>query len=172
MLGLLAWLRLPAFFGLLLATFAVGAATPEVPLGSIPAETADAFGAMLRTAGVGEHLANGLSDAGIPLLVTGWLVAGVLRLAQGSGTVAVLTGASMMASLTADLGGHPVYLMMAVGTGGLLFSWYNDSGFWIVREVAGLPQKETFQTWSAVNTVMSVTGLVVVLLLSSLFALK
>ncbi|MFP4228943.1 MAG: GntP family permease [Salinivenus sp.] len=142
--------------------------------GNIIAITAagGAFGAMLRTAGVGEHIASGLSGLGIPLLVTGWLVAGVIRLAQGSGTVAVLTGASMMAPLTADLGAHPVYMMMAVGTGGLLFSWYNDSGFWIVREVAGLTQGETFKTWSAVNTVMSVTGLLIVLLLATLFPLQ
>ncbi|MFB6279573.1 MAG: GntP family permease [Salinibacter sp.] len=138
--------------------------------GNIIAITAagGAFGAMLRTAGVGEYIAEGLSEAGIPLLVTGWLIGGVIRLAQGSGTVAVLTGASMMAPLMPDLSVHPVYMMMAVGTGAMLFSWYNDSGFWIVSEVAGMTQAETFKTWSAVNTVMAVTGLFVVLLLATL----
>lgn len=141
--------------------------------GNIIAITAagGAFGALLGTAGVGEYLAGGLSEAGIPLLVTGWLVAGVIRIAQGSGTVALLTGASMMAPLTGGLAVHPVYMMMAVGTGGLLFSWYNDSGFWIVSEVAGLTQGETLQTWSAANTVMAVTGLGLVLLLSTLLPL-
>jgi GntP family gluconate:H+ symporter len=62
-------------------------------------------------------------------------------------------------------------MMMAVGTGGLLFSWYNDSGFWIVSEVAGLTQGETLRTWSAANTVMAVTGLVLVLLLSAVLPL-
>jgi GntP family gluconate:H+ symporter len=141
--------------------------------GNIIAITAagGAFGTMLRTAGVGEYIAEGLSEAGIPLLVTGWLIGGVIRLAQGSGTVAVLTGASMMAPLMSDLSVHPVYMMMAVGTGALLFSWYNDSGFWIVSEVAGMTQAETFKTWSAVNTVMAVTGLFVVLLLATLVPL-
>jgi GntP family gluconate:H+ symporter len=141
--------------------------------GNIIAITAagGAFGALLRTAGVGEYLAGGLSAAGIPLLVTGWLVAGVIRIAQGSGTVALLTGASMMAPLTGGLAVHPVYMMMAVGTGGLLFSWYNDSGFWIVSEVAGLTQGETLRTWSAANTVMAVTGLGLVLLLSAVLPL-
>lgn len=131
-----------------------------------------AFGAMLRTAGVGEYIADGLAGAGIPLLVSGWLIAGVIRIAQGSGTVAVLTGASMMAPLTPQMEAHPVYMMMAVGTGGLLFSWYNDSGFWIVREVAGLTQGETLKTWSAVNTVMAVTGLALVLGLATFFPLQ
>jgi len=141
--------------------------------GNIIAITAagGAFGALLRTAGVGEYIAGGLSEAGIPLLVTGWLVAGVIRIAQGSGTVAVLTGASMMAPLTPGLEVHAVYMMMAVGTGGLLFSWYNDSGFWIVSEVAGLTQGETLKTWSAANTVMAVTGLLLVLLFSTVLPL-
>jgi len=141
--------------------------------GNIIAITAagGAFGALLRTAGVGEYIANALTAAGIPLLITGWLIGGVIRIAQGSGTVAVLTGASMMAPLTPGLDVHPVYMMMAVGTGALLFSWYNDSGFWIVNEVAGLTQEETLKTWSAVNTVMAVTGLLVVLLLSTLLPL-
>jgi GntP family gluconate:H+ symporter len=116
---------------------------------------------------VGEYIADVLAAAGIPLLITGWLIGGVIRIAQGSGTVAVLTGASMMAPLTSGLDAHPVYMMMAVGTGALLFSWYNDSGFWIVNEVAGLTQTETLKTWSAVNTVMAITGLLVVLLLST-----
>lgn len=139
--------------------------------GNIIAITAagGAFGALLRTAGVGQYFADTLAAVGIPLLITGWLIAGVIRIAQGSGTVAVLTGASMMAPLTASLAVHPVYMMLAVGTGGLMFSWYNDSGFWIVSEVAGITQAETFKTWSAVNTVMSITGLAIVLLLSVVF---
>ncbi len=131
-----------------------------------------AFGALLRTAGVGEYIAGALAAAGIPLLVTGWLVGGVIRVAQGSGTVAMLTGASMMAPLMTEGSVHPVYMMGAIGTGALLCSWYNDSGFWIVNEVAGLTQAETFKTWSAVNTVMAVTGLVLVLLLSILMPLR
>lgn len=142
--------------------------------GNIIAITAagGAFGALLRTAGVGEYIAGTLAEAGIPLLVSGWLIGGVIRIAQGSGTVAVLTGASMMAPLTPTLDAHPVYMMMAVGTGALLFSWYNDSGFWIVSEVAGLTQGETLKTWSAANTVMAFTGLVLVLLLATFLPLS
>lgn len=62
-------------------------------------------------------------------------------------------------------------MMMAVGTGGMLFAWYNDSGFWIVKEVAGITQAETFKTFSAVNFVMSVTGIAFVLVLSTVMPL-
>lgn len=142
--------------------------------GNIIAITAagGAFGGLLRTAGVGEYIAGTLAEAGIPLLVTGWLIGGVIRIAQGSGTVAVLTGASMMAPLTHNLEAHPVYMMMAVGTGALLFSWYNDSGFWIVNEVAGLTQGETLKTWSAANTVMAFTGLILVLVMATVLPLR
>ncbi|MFC7225050.1 GntP family permease [Halalkalicoccus sp. GCM10025322] len=141
--------------------------------GNIIAITAagGAFGAMLQASGIGEYISGGLSEAGIPLLISGWLIAGLIRIAQGSGTVAILTGASIMAPLADSLPLHPVWMMMAVGTGGMLFAWYNDSGFWIVNEVAGLTQKETFKTFSAVNFVMSITGIIVVLILSTLFPL-
>lgn len=61
--------------------------------------------------------------------------------------------------------------MMAVGTGGMLLAWYNDSGYWIVTEVPGTTQTETFETFSAVNFVMSVTGIVFVLTLSTVVPL-
>ncbi|SFG55712.1 gluconate:H+ symporter, GntP family [Halopelagius inordinatus] len=142
--------------------------------GNIIAITAagGAFGAMLQSAGIGDYIAGNLSEVGIPLLMTGWLIAGLIRIAQGSGTVAILTGASIMAPLTGPLSVHPVYMMMAVGTGGMLFAWYNDSGWWIVKEVAGITQAETFKTFSAVNLVMSVTGITVVLVLSTLMPLQ
>ncbi|WP_129115522.1 GntP family permease [Halegenticoccus tardaugens] len=142
--------------------------------GNIIAITAagGAFGVMLQNAGIGDYIAGGLSDLGIPLLITGWLIAGLIRIAQGSGTVAILTGAAIMAPLTGSLSVHPVYMMMAVGTGGMLFAWYNDSGYWIVKEVAGITQEETFKTFSAVNFVMSITGITFVLILSTLLPLQ
>lgn len=142
--------------------------------GNIIAITAagGAFGAMLEASGIGDYIAGGLSEVGIPLLVSGWLIAGLIRVAQGSGTVAILTGASIMAPLTGPLAANPVYMMMAVGTGGMLFAWYNDSGYWVVKEIAGLTQEETFKTFSAVNLVMSITGIIVVLIMATLFPLS
>ncbi len=130
-----------------------------------------AFGSMLQAAGVGEAIENNLAEIGIPILVSAWLIAGLIRIAQGSGTVALLTTASIMAPFSSQLSCHPVYLIMAIGTGGMLFSWFNDSGYWIINKVAGLNKGETFKTWSAVNSVMSVTGLTIVLILSKLMPL-
>ena len=95
----------------------------------------------------------------------------LVELAQGSGTVAILTGAAIMAPLVEGAAVHPVWMMMAVGTGGMLFAWYNDSGYWIVKEVSGITQAETFKTFSAVNFVMSITGITAVPILSTLFPL-
>jgi gluconate:H+ symporter, GntP family len=141
--------------------------------GNIVAITAagGTFGAMLAIAGVGDYIADGLVEAGLPLLFAGWLVAAVIRVAQGSGTVAILTGAAMMAPLTGDLNANPVYMMMAVGFGGMIAPWYNDSGFWTVSKIAGITELETFKSYSATATIMSVTGLILVLVFAALFPL-
>jgi gluconate:H+ symporter, GntP family len=129
------------------------------------------FGAMLAAAGVGEYIAGGLQELGLGLLFAGWLIAAVIRVAQGSGTVAILTGAAIMAPLAGGFDANPVYLMMAVGFGGMIAPWYNDSGFWIISEVAGITQMETFKTYSAVATVMSISGLLTVFVLHLLIPL-
>ncbi|MFU8866745.1 GntP family permease [Natronococcus sp.] len=129
------------------------------------------FGAMLAIAGVGEWIAGGLEEVGLGLLFTGWAIAAVIRVAQGSGTVAILTGAGIMAPLAGDFDANAVYLMMAIGFGGMIAPWYNDSGFWVVSEVAGITQLETFKTYSAVCTVMSVSGLILVFVLQLLVPL-
>ncbi|NKE37807.1 GntP family permease [Natronococcus sp. JC468] len=129
------------------------------------------FGAMLATAGVGEWIAGGLEEFGLGLLFTGWAIAAVIRVAQGSGTVAILTGAGIMAPLAGDFDANAVYLMMAIGFGGMIAPWYNDSGFWVVSEVAGITQLETFKTYSAVCTVMSTSGLILVFVLQLLVPL-
>ncbi|QLG60958.1 GntP family permease [Halorarum salinum] len=130
------------------------------------------FGAMLAAAGVGEYIAGGLENMGLGLLVTGWLIAAIVRVAQGSGTVAILTGASIMAPLASGLTVNPVYLMMAVGFGGMIAPWFNDSGFWIISETAGITPMETFKTYGAVATIMSTSGLVMVLIMSTLLPLN
>jgi gluconate:H+ symporter, GntP family len=136
--------------------------------GNIIAITAagGAFGAMLNTTGVGQYIAGIVTGLGLSLLVAGWLIAALIRVAQGSATVALLTAAEIMAPLASELAVSPVYLMMAIGVGGMIAPWFNDSGFWIVSEVGGLTQTETFKTYSASATIMSVTGLVYIVALS------
>ncbi|KYH25101.1 low affinity gluconate transporter [Halalkalicoccus paucihalophilus] len=141
--------------------------------GNIAAITAagGAFGAMLAASGIGEYLGSALAEVGIGLLVTAWLIAAIVRIAQGSATAAMLTSAGIMAPLVGQLAVHPAYLVMAIGAGGNIFSWYNDSGFWLVKEIGGLTQAETLKTWTVLTTIISVSGLLTTLLVSSVFPL-
>lgn len=130
-----------------------------------------AFGAMLAASGIGSFIAGELRAVGVGLLVTAWLIAAVVRVAQGSATVAMLTTAGIMAPLVGHLGVNPAYLVAAIGAGANICSWYNDSGFWLVKEIGGLTQKETLKTWTALTTIVSVTGLVAVLVYSTVLPL-
>lgn len=125
-----------------------------------------AFGSILAEVGVGVYIAEILSGLGLPLIFTGWLVAAMIRVAQGSATVSMLTAASMMAPLVGSLSVHPVYMMMAVGSGGVVFPWYNDTGFWVVSEIGGLSQLETFKTFTVVCTILSIVGMLTTVVLS------
>lgn len=141
--------------------------------GNIAAITAmgGAFGALLAASGIGPYIADILQNFGIGLLVTAWLIAAVVRIAQGSATAAMLTAAGIMAPLAGQLDVNAAYLVMVIGAGGNIGSWYNDSGFWLVKEIGGLTQAETLKTWTALTTIISVTGLVSVLILSSVLPL-
>ncbi|WP_135820287.1 GntP family permease [Halostella litorea] len=139
--------------------------------GNIAAITAagGAFGALLAASGIGDYITEALAGVGIPLLISAWLIAAIVRIAQGSATAAMLTAAGIMAPQVPDLSVHPAFLVMAIGAGGNICSWYNDSGFWLVKEIGGLTQGETLKTWTVLTTIISVTGIVVTLVLSTLF---
>ncbi|AEH37332.1 GntP family permease [Halopiger xanaduensis] len=138
--------------------------------GNIAAITAagGAFGAMLAASGIGDYLAGILQEFGIGLLITAWLIAAIVRIAQGSATAAMLTAAGIMAPLTGQLSVSAAYLVMVIGAGGNICSWYNDSGFWLVKEIGGLTQEETLKTWTVLTTIISVSGLITTLVVSSI----
>jgi len=141
--------------------------------GNIAAITAagGAFGALLAASGIGSYLADALQGVGIGLLITAWLIAAIVRIAQGSATAAMLTAAGIMAPLTGQLDVHTAYLVMVIGAGANIFSWYNDSGFWLVKEIGGLTQAETLKTWTVLTTIISVSGLVTSVVLSTIIPL-
>jgi len=135
-----------------------------------------AFGLMLKNAGVGEAVKAlvGNDVSGTQLILLAWAVAGVIRIAQGSATVAMLTTAAMIypiMSSGASLPYHPVYIFIAIGFGAMICSWMNDSGFWVVGKLSGFTEKETLKTWTVAVTVNSITGLVVCLVFSKLVPL-
>ena len=129
-----------------------------------------AFGAALRSAGVGDAVKAVAQGYSMNLIFLGWLTAAVVRVAQGSATVAMLTTSSIMAPMVAagELGCHPVYLFTAIGFGAMFLSWMNDSGFWVVNRLSGMTEKETLRTWSVQLTADSVIGLLVTLAFSKL----
>ena len=121
-----------------------------------------AFGAMLKQARVGEAIQSlfPASGAGITVLMLGFGLAAVLKIAQGSSTVAMITGSAMLAGVAhaETLGFHPVYLATAIGSGALMGSWMNDSGFWIFAKMGGLTEAEALKSWTIMLAVLSVVG--------------
>jgi len=100
---------------------------------------------------------------GIDILLLGYAVALVFRVAQGSATVAMQMASVTCAGLVPLLECHPIYLFLAIGFGATGFSWMNDSGFWVVSRLAGFTERETLRTWTPLLTAISVTGLAITL---------
>lgn len=133
-----------------------------------------AFGLMLKNAGVGEAIKATVEGHDISLILLSWTVAAVIRIAQGSATVAMLTTAAMIYEIIAGgtpLPYHHVYIFMSIGFGAMMLSWMNDSGFWVVGKLSGFTEKETLKSWTLVVSVNSVVGLIVCLILSKLLPL-
>jgi GntP family gluconate:H+ symporter len=134
-----------------------------------------AFGAMIRHSGVGNVIAALASGHGVNLVLLAWTVTAVIRLAQGSATVAMVTGVGLMAAIIGDgstLPFHPVYLFLAIGFGSMIASWMNDSGFWVVGKLSGFSERETLMTWTVLTTFISVAGVIEVLIASYLLPLR
>ena len=131
-----------------------------------------AFGLMLRNVGVGEAIKAAAAGHDLNMLWLAYLVAVVLRVAQGSATVAMLTTSAMMYPIMTAGSGlpcDPLYLFLAIGFGGFALSWMNDSSFWIVSKLGGLTEGETLKTWTVLLTVNSFVGMVATWLLSLAF---
>ncbi|MFE7120622.1 GntP family permease [Streptomyces sp. NPDC057654] len=125
------------------------------------------FKQTLIDVGVGEMILDISKDWNISALLLAWLIAVAIRLATGSATVATISAAGLVAPLAADMSTtHTALLVLAVGTGSLFFSHVNDAGFWMVKEYFGMNVGQTVKTWSLMETIISVVGIVFVLLLS------
>jgi GntP family gluconate:H+ symporter len=124
------------------------------------------FKQVLVDTGVGTVLADWAKDADISVLLLAWVLAVLIRLATGSATVATITASSLMIGLVDGLStGETSLVVLAVGSGSVFFSHVNDAGFWLVKEYFGMSVGQTIKSWSLMETVLSVTGLVFVLLL-------
>lgn len=155
-----------------------GLANPSIELAAIMiliTAAGGAFGLMLEKAHVATAIRDAVAGSRVNLIVLAWGVALVIRIAQGSATVAMLVTAAMMVPLAGTgLPYHKIYLFLAIGYGAMGCSWMNDGGFWVVSKLGGMTERETLKTWTAMTTAISCGGLATVLLLSNVlpFAAK
>ncbi|KAF4410039.1 MULTISPECIES: GntT/GntP/DsdX family permease [Streptomyces] len=124
------------------------------------------FKQLIVDTGVADAIGKFAAEAHIPLLVLGWLLAVLIRLATGSATVATTAAAGIMAPMVAGTGSVEASLIaLAVGAGSLFFSHVNDAGFWLAKEYFGMSVSQNIKTWSVLSTLVAVMGLAMSLLM-------
>jgi GntP family gluconate:H+ symporter len=128
-----------------------------------------AFGSVLRESGIGsriKELALAYEISGMGILVLAFLVTTLIRTAQGSSTVAMITAAGILGDTFAaeDLGFHPLYLALAIGCGSKPFSWMNDSGFWVICKMSGMTERETLRYLTPMTAMMGFIGCIVTII--------
>ncbi|KUI37917.1 permease [Mycobacterium sp. IS-1590] len=119
------------------------------------------FGGVLRLSGIGSALSDSLSGLGMSLIVQAFIIATLLRVAQGSATVAITTTAGLISAAAAEasLGGlHLTLLVIAIAAGATVLSHVNDSGFWLVSRFFGMDVKTTLKTWTVMETTLGLTA--------------
>ncbi|WP_322404306.1 gluconate:H+ symporter [Massilia luteola] len=121
---------------------------------------------VLTQSGVSAELGTQLAHMPVPPLLLGWAVATLIRVCLGSATVAGITAAGVVGPLVQSSGVNPNLMVLAVGAGSLMFSHVNDSGFWMFKEYFGLSLKDTFRSWTMMETLVGTFGLLFVMLLS------
>ncbi len=126
------------------------------------------FKQMLIATGVGKTIGEMAVHAHLSPILLAWLVAALIRIATGSATVATITGAGIVAPIV-DLvpGVQRELLVLATGAGSLILSHVNDAGFWLVKQYFNLSLAETFKTWTAMETILSVVAIVLIMALST-----
>jgi GntP family gluconate:H+ symporter len=130
------------------------------------------FGAMLQQTNIAARI-GGLAEqfeiTGLMVLPMAFFVTALIRTAQGSATVSMITSVGIFAGMAATLPFHPVYLAMAIGCGSKPFPWMNDSGFWVINRMSGMTIGESIRSVSFMMTAMAIDGLIAVMLLAWVF---
>ena len=125
------------------------------------------FKQMLVASGVGNAIGQMALHAQVSPILLAWLVAGLIRIATGSATVATITGAGIVAPLATMVPGvNRELLVLATGAGSLILSHVNDAGFWLVKQYFNMTVAETFKTWTVMETLISVVAIVFIMLLN------
>ena len=127
---------------------------------------------VLVDSGIGTILAESIAGSSVPIILLAWSIAAVMRITQGSATVAMVTAAGVMAPILPQFDySQPYYALVAVAiaSGGTVLSHVNDSGFWIVGKYLGMNEKQTLKSWTIMESIIGVSGLIFSLLLSLFF---
>jgi len=128
---------------------------------------AGALKQILIDSGVSDYIGQLLSNTNVSPLILAWLIATVIRVCVGSATVAGLTAAGIVLPLVSNTGVNAELMVLAIGSGSLMLSHVNDSGFWMFKEYFNLSVKETLSTWTVMETTVGVMGLIGVLILNA-----
>lgn len=129
---------------------------------------AGALKQILVDSGVSNEIGLLLNDLTVHPLVLGWMISAFIRVCVGSATVAGLTAAGIMAPVMGQSGVDPNLMVLSIGAGSLMFSHINDAGFWLFKEYFNLGIKDTIRSWSVMETIVAICGLIGVLIINSL----
>jgi Gnt-I system high-affinity gluconate transporter len=121
---------------------------------------------ILVDSGVSQQIADSLQHVSLHPLILGWITAAIIRVAVGSATVAGFTAAGIIYPLLVQTNTDPNLMVLSIGAGSLMFSHVNDSGFWMFKEYFNISIKDTLRSWSVMETIVSILGLIGVMLLN------
>jgi GntP family gluconate:H+ symporter len=130
-----------------------------------------AYGEMIKRAGLGDAVRGLAGSHTINFVVLAWVLSALMRAAQGSATVAMITATGIVSSVAgpAGFGVHPIYILLAIGFGSKFLSWMNDAGFWVISRISGLTQGETLRSWTILSSLIGILGLIEVWAVSSIW---
>lgn len=140
-------------------------ATKDIAMILLIVAGAGALKQVFTDTGVSQVIAEGLSTWQMHPLILAWLITAIIRVCVGSATVAGLTTAGIIAPLVTTMNVDPNLLVLSIGAGSLMFSHFNDAGFWMYKEYFNVSIKDTIKTWSVMETLVAVFGLIGVLIL-------
>jgi gluconate:H+ symporter, GntP family len=130
-----------------------------------------AFGGMLQQTGISSRIADLTKDYQMALIPLAFFITMIVRTAQGSATVALITASGILAGMAqnANLGFHPVYLCLAIGSGAKLIPWMNDAGFWIMCKTSNLTEQEALKTIAPMQSLMGLAGVILTMIAAWIF---
>ncbi|SFU02417.1 Gnt-I system high-affinity gluconate transporter [Algoriphagus locisalis] len=140
-------------------------ATKDIAMILLIVAGAGALKQIFTDTGVSLVIAEGLQSWDIHPLILAWIITAIIRVCVGSATVAGLTTAGIIAPLVTTMNVDPNLLVLSIGAGSLMFSHFNDAGFWMYKEFFNVSIKDTIKSWSVMETIVAVSGLVGVLIL-------